>query len=67
VTKALSELESEQRPDVVHVVEEIPLTAWYRPLAGPLREAGLPTGLDGRPAWRRDPASGGYEPLALAA
>jgi putative long chain acyl-CoA synthase len=54
----------EDRPDVVHVVDEIPVTTWYRPLTSPLRAAGLPP--PGERAWARD-ARGAYRPLTEAA
>jgi putative long chain acyl-CoA synthase len=50
--RALGELDPSQRPRVVHVVAEIPLTTWHRPLTAPLRERGLPRA--GRRAWYRD-------------
>ncbi len=49
---ALGELEPLRRPLVVHVVADIPLTTWHRPLAAPLRARGLPR--SGRRAWYRD-------------
>jgi putative long chain acyl-CoA synthase len=52
VRHALAVLAPAQRPDVVHVVREIPLTTWYRPLAAPLRARGLPRA--GRRAWVRE-------------
>jgi putative long chain acyl-CoA synthase len=51
VARAASELPVGERPDVVHVVSEIPLTTWHRPRSGPLREAGLPRA--SRRAWYR--------------
>ncbi len=42
VTTALGGLPAGVRPDVVRVVESIPLTTWFRPMTGPLREQGLP-------------------------
>ena len=39
--KALSVLPSAERPDIVHVVDEIPVTTWYRPATGALRAAGV--------------------------
>ena len=37
------------RPAVVHVVDEIPVTTWYRPITAPLREAGVPQPSDAPP------------------
>jgi putative long chain acyl-CoA synthase len=52
ISRALAGLPLNRRPHVVHVVREIPLTTWYRPLTGPLRRTGLPRA--GRRAWYRD-------------
>ncbi|HEX8159926.1 MAG TPA: alpha/beta fold hydrolase [Solirubrobacteraceae bacterium] len=54
ISRSLTGLPVDRRPRVVHVVREIPLTTWYRPLTGPLRRAGLPRA--GRRAWYRDGA-----------
>lgn len=48
--RALRQLPPEQRPDVVRVVDEVPLTTWFRPRRATLAAAGLP---DDR-GWRRD-------------
>ncbi|MGI9100371.1 MAG: AMP-binding protein [Solirubrobacteraceae bacterium] len=56
VERALAALAPAERPDVVHVVRDIPLTTWYRPLAAALRARGLPRA--GRRAWVRE--GGGY-------
>jgi putative long chain acyl-CoA synthase len=63
VERALAALAPAERPDVVHVVREIPLTTWYRPLAAPLRARGLPRA--GRRAWVRE--GGGYVQLTAEA
>ena len=47
LTHAMRGLARDERPAIVHVVDEIPVTTWYRPIAGPLRDAGLPPA--GRP------------------
>ena len=39
---ALGALDEGERPDVVHVVDEIPVTTWYRPNAAALRAADPP-------------------------
>jgi putative long chain acyl-CoA synthase len=62
VAHALRPLEPHERPQVVHVVREITLTTWYRPLAAPLRERGLPRA--SRRAWVRD--GHGYRQLTSA-
>ncbi|MPY80519.1 MAG: AMP-binding protein [Actinophytocola sp.] len=59
VTKALAGLPAAQRPDVVHVVDDMPLTTWYRPNAAALRERGVPT----ERAWYFDDAEDAYLPL----
>ena len=48
---ALSVLPADERPDVVRVVDEIPVTTWYRPSTAALREAGVPAG---DRVWRRE-------------
>ncbi|HWF36704.1 MAG TPA: AMP-binding protein, partial [Solirubrobacteraceae bacterium] len=54
LTEALMGLEPAERPSVVRVVDEIPVTTWYRPVTGPLRAQGIPrTGAGGR-VWYRD-------------
>ncbi len=50
VTRALSILPVDDRPDLVHVVDEIPVTTWYRPNVSKLRAAGKPK--PGRGVWR---------------
>ena len=39
---ALASLDERSRPTVVRVIDEMPLTTWYRPLKTPLRAAGVP-------------------------
>jgi putative long chain acyl-CoA synthase len=50
------------RPDVVYVVDEIPVTTWFRPLTAPLRDSGLPRA-DPQRAWYRDRGGRRYRPL----
>ncbi|WP_349239850.1 alpha/beta fold hydrolase [Patulibacter sp. SYSU D01012] len=66
LTGALSGLDAGCRPDVVHVVDEIPVTTWFRPMVGPLRAAGVPR--PGRPAraWVLDRERGTYVALTDA-
>jgi putative long chain acyl-CoA synthase len=66
VTRALSELQDGHRPAVVHVVDEIPVTTWYRPLTAPLRAAGIPAPAEGR-VWYLDRGGRRYRPLTEAA
>jgi putative long chain acyl-CoA synthase len=49
---------------VVRVVDQIPLTTWYRPISKPLREEGIPEGATG---WYRDASGETYRPLSVAA
>jgi putative long chain acyl-CoA synthase len=63
IGKALSGLPPPERPDIVHAVDEIPVTTWYRPATGPLRAAGVPAA--GRRAWYRH--GRGYRTLTPAA
>jgi len=51
VADALAPLAPDQRPDLVAVVDEIPVTTWYRPNTAALRSAGIPSGAG---VWRRD-------------
>jgi putative long chain acyl-CoA synthase len=67
LTAALEALPPEARPAIVQVVDEIPVTTWYRPLTGPLREAGIPEPGEGVRAWYLDTARRVYKPLTAAA
>ncbi len=64
---ALRSVPAEQRPAIVHVVEQIPVTTWFRPLTAPLRDAGIPEPGDGGRAWYLDASGGTYRPLTEAA
>ena len=66
LSRAVAELAQTQRPAVVHVVDEIPVTTWFRPLTQPLRHAGLPAA-GGRLAWYLDRSRRRYRPLTEAA
>ncbi|MDX6669566.1 MAG: putative long chain acyl-CoA synthase, partial [Solirubrobacteraceae bacterium] len=59
-------IEPLERPAVVLVVSEIPVTTWYRPRTGPLRAAGIPPVDRHTVAWYRDP-EGYYQPPTEAA
>ncbi len=55
IAGALAGLAPEERPEIVRVVEEIPVTTWFRPVTEPLREAGIPEpGAGVLPAFYRD-------------
>ena len=62
VTDALSLLPIEARPRFVRVVDEIPVTTWYRPVTAPLRALGVPEGKRGETAFRLNKA-GNYQKL----
>ncbi|HUO72041.1 MAG TPA: AMP-binding protein [Solirubrobacteraceae bacterium] len=64
---ALRGVPRERRPAIVHVVEQIPVTTWFRPITGPLRSAGLPHPGPGVKAWYRDASGETYRPLTEAA
>jgi putative long chain acyl-CoA synthase len=66
VGDALERLPAPARPDIVHVVDEISMTTWFRPLTAPLRDAGLPRA-DRERAWYRDRGGRRYRPLTEAA
>ena len=67
LTRTLGGLGPGQRPDLVHVVDSIPVTTWYRALTGPLRQAGIPAPADGVRAWYLDASGEVYRPLSAAA
>jgi putative long chain acyl-CoA synthase len=64
---ALSALPREGRPAVVHVVDRIPVTTWFRPRTEELREAGVPEPGEGVQAWYLDASGEQYRPLSAAA
>jgi putative long chain acyl-CoA synthase len=67
IAAALRGLAGAERPAIVHVVDEIPMTTWFRPITGPLRRAGIPEPGEGRRAWYRESRGDGYRPLTAAA
>jgi putative long chain acyl-CoA synthase len=66
VTEALARLPAEGRPAVVRIVDQIPVTTWYRPLTAPLRAAGLPAPGSGARGFRLEARGQRYRPLAPA-
>ena len=58
---ALGALAPAERPTVVRVVGDIPLTSWYRPRTAPLRRQGIPKASARRPVFVRDDDA--YVPL----
>jgi putative long chain acyl-CoA synthase len=65
IDAALESLPADERPAIVHVVDKIPVTTWFRPMTGPLRDAGIPQAAEG--VWRLEPDSGGYVSAAAVA
>jgi putative long chain acyl-CoA synthase len=59
----LAGLRPARRPAIVHVVDRIPVTTWFRPVTGPLKRAGIPEAGDGGLAWGLDPGNGRYRAL----
>ncbi|MBV8930075.1 MAG: AMP-binding protein, partial [Mycobacteriaceae bacterium] len=60
ITEAVAPL-GDNRPDFVHVVPQMTLSASYRPTVGPLRAMGIPKA--GRNAWYLDPETNQYKRL----
>lgn len=58
IEAGLAGIPPERRPDVVHVVERLPMTSWHRPSIVVLQAAGSP-GPESR-SWRLDRATGTY-------
>ncbi len=67
IGRALSALPRAQKPAIVHVVDRIPVTTWFRPLAQDLRAAGIPEPEDGKQAWYLDASGETYRPLTVTA
>jgi putative long chain acyl-CoA synthase len=67
ISAALRPLPAYERPAIVHVVDSIPVTTWFRPLTGPLRDAGIPEPGARTQAWYRDASGERYRPLTGAA
>jgi putative long chain acyl-CoA synthase len=67
VGRSLSGVPASQRPLIVQVVDEIPVTTWFRPITGPLREAGIPEPAGGGSVWYRDAGGNTYRPMTDAA
>ena len=67
VQTALSDLGDGGIPLVIRVVDEIPLTTWFRPQSGPLRADGIPQPTKPPTSWYWDPRKGGYRAMSKAA
>jgi putative long chain acyl-CoA synthase len=65
LSAALRSLPGFERPAVVQVVDSMPVTTWYRPHTGPLRNAGIPGPGDG--VWYLDRGGKTYRPLTASA
>ncbi|MFY1621502.1 AMP-binding protein, partial [Micromonospora sp. WMMD736] len=65
LSEALAGLAVGVPPDIVHIVPKMILSATYRPLVRPLREAGLPKP-SRRSSWYRDVEAGAYKHLTTA-
>jgi putative long chain acyl-CoA synthase len=63
LSAALAPLDPAGRPAVVRVVEEIPVTSWFRPQTAPLAAEGIPKPGGARPVWVLDRESGEYAEL----
>jgi putative long chain acyl-CoA synthase len=66
LTRALEVLPRLERPAIVQVVDEIPVTTWFRPMTGPLREAGIPQPSEQPTVWYID-SRGRYRALTADA
>ncbi|WP_424809632.1 acyl-CoA synthetase [Rhodococcus sp. 27YEA15] len=64
IDEALSKLAPSAKPDIVHVVDRIPVGSSFRPNPSSLIEAGIPT--PGPRAWYLDADSQTYRPLTKA-
>ncbi len=67
LSNAVAPLEREQRPLLVRVVDQIPVTTWFRPLTGPLRADEIPEPHEHPKAWYLDASGEQYRPLTAAA
>ena len=67
ITRVMAGLEPGRRPLVIRVVDRIPVTTWFRPLTGPLRQEGIPAPGEQVQAWYLDASGERYRPLTGAA
>jgi putative long chain acyl-CoA synthase len=67
ISRVIERLAPDQRPLIVQVVDAIPVTTWFRPLTGPLREAGIPDPGAGVQALYLDNSKERYRPLTDSA
>ena len=66
LNETVAALDQTDRPAIVQVLDEIPVTTWFRPLTAPLRAAGLPRPAEGR-VWYLDRGGRRYRPMTEAA
>jgi putative long chain acyl-CoA synthase len=64
---ALGGLHPAQRPEIVQVLDSIPVTTWYRPTTGALRDAGMPEPGEGRVVWKAERGGKAYVRLETPA
>ncbi len=64
LTEAVAAVPIGVGPDIVHVVEDLPLSATYRPMVGALREAGVPK--PGRHSWYLHAEDGRFKRMTAA-
>jgi putative long chain acyl-CoA synthase len=67
IFSAVAGLPAHGRPAIVHVVDQIPVTTWFRPITGPLRDAGVPQPSGESGAWYLDASGRSYRPLTVTA
>jgi putative long chain acyl-CoA synthase len=67
IGRALDPLPPHGRPSIVQVLDEIPVTTWYRPIVAKLRAKGIPEPDPDRQVWVIDEARERYRPLSATA
>jgi putative long chain acyl-CoA synthase len=67
IAGALRVLPRPLRPTIVRVVDRIPVTTWFRPMTGPLKEEGIPEPGEGTQAWYLARTGENYRPLTTTA
>jgi len=66
ITRALDRAGVDARPDIVQVIDRMPMTTWFRPSTPDLQVAGVRHTGSGQGAWRLDPRTGRYRQLRRA-
>jgi putative long chain acyl-CoA synthase len=67
ITRALADVPADQRPDLVRVVDDMPITSWYRPDWRALREQGIGAPDGKEVVFSRAKSGDTYRPLTQAA